>query len=529
MSEQKLGKYTLIREIARGGMAEIWLAEQRGPGGFNKELVIKKILPHLAEEDQMTEMFLDEARLVAELSHPNIGQVYELGEQEGVYYIAMEYIDGLNLAQLLKKLRSRGTFMPVEYAARICSDILAALDFAHNYVNRDGVPVRLVHRDISPHNVLLSNDGAVKLVDFGVAKAQNQSHKTETGAVKGKFAYMAPEQIESKDLDGRVDVFAVGVVLYELLTGEKPFGDDLKAISMILSAVSPDPRDSRTDIPDEVAAIIDIALKRDRDERYQSAAEMEAALQGYLQREQKLVRTRDLSAMVRQIRELGSGKPTEQLFGFEKLGVEKSSPRMTVQQYPDPNESALDAQVAEKKESKPSPKVRLEGQFANEENPTRREGSMTAVLAAEAKSEGMSLGLIAGFVVLALLVLVAAVVALFLFLQSNNHEGGITTEPLAEVEATDEPVEQAAPAVPAEEPRESTRPSWRHNDGLVVFINSNVEADLYRLDEKVGTTPFQTLLRPGRYFVELRSGETRKSVEFVVEEENPIQRYRFDL
>ena len=528
MSEKKIGKYTLIREIARGGMAEIWLAEQRGPGGFNKELVIKKILPHLAEEEQMTQMFLDEARLVAELSHPNIGQVYELGEENGDYYIAMEYIEGLNLAELKDKLRKRGTFMPVEYATRIVCDILAALEFAHNYVDRNGEHVGLIHRDISPHNILLSTDGAVKLVDFGVAKAQTQSHKTETGAVKGKFAYMAPEQIESGDLDRRVDVFAVGVLFYEMLTGEKPFGDDLKAVSMILSAVSPDPRDSRIDIPDEIAAIIDKALQRNREDRYSSAAEMEAVLQQYLDRAQKNVRTRELSVMVRQVLEMGPGRPTEQLHGFEKYGVERKAPRMT-----QPGTGPAPEPSGEREASNPA--VRLQGNLGgggantSQEIPSVKGVSGGANQEREAQGGGMSLKLVLAFVVMAILVLASAGGAFWIFIVSGSEDAQ-EQEAVARVEAVS--VEEAAEAPVeerADEPARETTASWNHPDGMIVSIVTSPSAELYRSDRKVGETPFQTNLRPGRYFVEFRAGEKRESVEIVVVEGNPIQRFRFDL
>ncbi len=330
-AEQKVGQYTLIRRLAQGGMAEIWLAEQRGPGGFNKEVVIKKILPHLADEGQMTQMFFDEAKTVAQLNHPNVGQVYELGEDGDSYYIAMEFIDGIDLSDLIDRLSKRDQSMPIAFAVRITCDILKALDYAHEYRDRDGQELGLIHRDVSPHNVLISNDGVVKLVDFGIAKSATNEHKTQTGAVKGKFAYMAPEQIENSDLDRRVDIFAVGVVLYELVTGDKPFGDELTAVSQILSGDYPHPRSRRADVPEAIADVVERALAVDPDQRFGSAEAMEQALESYLRDGDGMVGTRELSTMVHQVRGLQKHQPTEQLFGFERQGVVKQPPRMATE------------------------------------------------------------------------------------------------------------------------------------------------------------------------------------------------------
>ncbi len=503
MTENRLGKYNLIRHIATGGMAEIWLAEQRGPSGFNKEIVIKRILPQLADDKQMMQMFVDEARTVAYLTHPNIGQVFELGEDDGDYYIAMEFIDGVDLAELREEVADRGMSLPVSYGAKIVSDVLTALDYAHNFIDREGNHAGIIHRDVSPHNVLISNDGVVKLVDFGVAKATFNSHKTETGAVKGKFAYMAPEQIENKDLDHRVDVFATGTLFFELLTGKKPFGEDLRAVSLIISADStvPDPRTIRKDIPDAVAEIILKSLKRDRKERYTSAAEMDQAIQAYLRSCGQAVTSRELSVMVRQLRDLPTSKPTDQLFGFQKHGVEKAGPRMTVNQQLEVEEAA----PALKDTTAERPVVRKKA---------RREGSgMTRALKVKAESEGMSLGLIAVFVVMILGLLATVVVGGFLFVR---HSGTDTNPELAEVITDDEG-------------QEEERSAWRHSGGNIVSIVSSEPADLYYDGDKVGRTPFDTLLEPGQYDLELRTEDKTKEVNIRVESGRSIQRYRFDL
>jgi serine/threonine protein kinase len=280
----QLGKYMLQRRLATGGMAEIWLAEQRGPGGFAKELVVKRILPHLANDAKFVEMFLDEARVAAQLTHPNIVQIYDLGEVAGSYFIAMEYIRGHDLELILNaSLRAGGPLDPLA-AARLIADACAGLDFAHNFADSRGRPMHLVHRDVSPQNILVSDQGQVKLVDFGVAKAATSTHKTQTGAVKGKFAYMSPEQISGKPLDGRSDLFAMGIVLFELLTGRRPFGHDseLMAVTAILHHPPPDVRELNPDVPLELRDIVERALEKDPTRRWQTAEEMQAALEGVL-------------------------------------------------------------------------------------------------------------------------------------------------------------------------------------------------------------------------------------------------------
>ena len=299
--KETLGKYTLIRHLATGGMAEIWLSEQVGPGGFSKQLVIKRILGHLAQDQQFASMLLDEARTVAMLTHPNIGQVYELGEVDGSYFIAMEFIDGIDLADMSRLALEQEREIPLGIAVKIVVDMLQGLEYAHNFHDRDGHFMGLVHRDVTPHNVLVSNDGVVKLVDFGVAKAKANQSKTQTGAVKGKFAYMAPEQIESKDMDRRVDVFAAGVVLYELLTLEKPFGDDLFAVNAILTRPMPDPREVRADIPQSIVNIISLALSKDPGERYQTARTMMSDLEEYMSASGTFVHQRDIATYVRSL------------------------------------------------------------------------------------------------------------------------------------------------------------------------------------------------------------------------------------
>jgi serine/threonine-protein kinase len=292
-----IGQYVLQRQLAVGGMAEIWLATTQGPAGFQKDVVIKRILPQFANDATFVEMFLDEARLAASLSHPHIVSIFNLGKDGDSYFIAMEFIEGYDLSRLIVRAKTRGLSIPAHIAVRIVADACAGLDYAHNFVDREGNRVGLVHRDISPHNLLISRNGVVKLVDFGVAKAASSVHKTQTGMVKGKLAYLSPEQIHAKVLDGRSDIFAMGIVLYELLTGERPFGgeSELLAISAILNEPHQPMSNFRADLPAGLDEIIARALAKKAQDRFQSAAELERALELWLKEQQQLVTQRDLA------------------------------------------------------------------------------------------------------------------------------------------------------------------------------------------------------------------------------------------
>jgi serine/threonine protein kinase len=226
----RLGKYQLLRKLATGGMAEVFLAKTDGPMGFEKLLVIKRILPHLAEDPQFVEMFLGEAKLAAQLNHPNLVQIFDFGRAEGSYFIAMEYIDGPTVRLLLARSRDVQRAVPFPIAARIVSSASEGLAYAHDFQDLGtGQPLHLIHRDVSPDNILIGRSGAVKLVDFGIAKATGQSHQTQAGTVKGKVAYMAPEQLRGEPLDRRVDLYGLGIVLYELCTGRLPYEADSDA------------------------------------------------------------------------------------------------------------------------------------------------------------------------------------------------------------------------------------------------------------------------------------------------------------
>jgi serine/threonine-protein kinase len=280
----RFGKYTLIDRIAVGGMAEIFLARQAGLEGFEKTIVIKRIRPHLSKQPNFVKMFLNEAKLAAQLNHPNIVQIYDLGKIGESYFIAMEYIFGRDMRRIIPKADSLGIPFPMVYALKIASSVCEGLYYAHQRTDLYGNPLHIVHRDVTPENIFVSFDGTVKVLDFGIAKAANQIEQTRAGEIKGKLSYMSPEQCMGKQLDNRSDIFSLGVVLYEWLTGFKLFTGDSEVA--ILKSITEGkiyaPSYFKADIPEAVEAILMKALEKDRERRYQTAWEMQYDIDQFL-------------------------------------------------------------------------------------------------------------------------------------------------------------------------------------------------------------------------------------------------------
>jgi serine/threonine-protein kinase len=279
-----LGRYRLVAELAQGGMAAVYLAVARGPAGFNKLLVIKEIRREIAEDPEFLTMFLDEARLAARLNHPNVVQTNEIGCDDGRYFIAMEYVDGQPLSRVLHRLRHDGGF-PLGCHLRILIEALAGLHHAHELCDYDGVPLEVVHRDATPHNVLVGYDGQVKIVDFGIAKALSSSSETRAGMLKGKVAYMAPEQVLGERLDRRADIFAVGVMLWEAIVGRRLYygKNDIEIMQQVTGGQIPSPRTIRPGIPARLEAICMTALALRREDRFGSAADLMGSLESFLE------------------------------------------------------------------------------------------------------------------------------------------------------------------------------------------------------------------------------------------------------
>ncbi len=297
-----VGRFTLLVPLAQGGMAEIWLARQSGLRGFEKLVVIKRMTRKLANDPEYLEMFFSEAQLAAGLNHPNVVQIFDLGEHEDTPYIVMEYLDGEDLHSVRRAAQKLGRPMPDAFAAKYIALAAEGLHYAHTRVGHDGRPLQIVHRDVSPQNLVCTMDGGLKVVDFGIAKLASTA--TFSGKIKGKLAYMSPEQARGEELDARSDVFALGVVMFELLTRTRltPKLNDLQLLDFMASDEPFDvPSARREDLPGDLEAIISRALARRREDRFQSARELQDALESWLVAQKYAVTANDLRDWLRDV------------------------------------------------------------------------------------------------------------------------------------------------------------------------------------------------------------------------------------
>jgi serine/threonine-protein kinase len=300
----RLGRYELLLPVAMGGMAKVWAARQRGQRGFSKLVAIKTILPNLSEDPAFESMFLDEARIASNVHHPNVCDIYELGEEGKVLYLAMEWVNGDSLIRVLRQSGGVSERIDPRIAARIVADACAGVHAAHELADDIGRPLGVVHRDMSPHNILLSADGNVKVTDFGVAKAIGQLHdQTSTGTLKGKVNYMAPEQVTGTHIDRRSDVFALGCVLYEATTGQLPFRSknelDHVVMQRLMAGHFAPPSQLLPGYPRELEAIVVRAIANQPIQRFASAERMRMALEEWLQMSGPIVTQSHVSAIVR--------------------------------------------------------------------------------------------------------------------------------------------------------------------------------------------------------------------------------------
>jgi serine/threonine-protein kinase len=281
---RQFGKYFLVRKLAEGGMAEIFLAKLVGAEGFERDVVIKRMLKHLSSVTDFVNMFLDEAKLAARLVHPNVIQINELGLADGCYFICMEYLPGEDFSTVVRTAGRKREYVPFAVIARVMADAAHGMHFAHEFTDASGKPLGIVHRDISPSNIYVTYQGQVKVLDFGIAKAESRITTTTAGVVKGKYMYMAPEQARGAKVDRRADVFSLGVSLYEALTHYRPFSreNDLAILNAVLKCDFKPPRELRKDLPHELEAIILKAMAARPEDRYQTAAEMAADLERFL-------------------------------------------------------------------------------------------------------------------------------------------------------------------------------------------------------------------------------------------------------
>ena len=298
------GRFGILGRIAFGGMAEIFLAREEAQAGASRLLVVKRILPHVADDENFTKMFLDEARLAMQLSHPNICHIYEFGQLEGAYFIAMEWINGVQLGKLIRRARSEGG-LPPQVAVRVISRIAEALHYAHRAKDQLGRPLGIVHRDVSPHNIMVSYDGNVKLLDFGIAKAASHNTKTQAGVIKGKFSYMSPQQCLGQSIDGRADVFALGVVLWESLTGKPLYHrkTEYETMRAVIEEAAPPLQSVREGLPPRLNEIVQKALAKSENDRYPTAGALQEDLERWLSEEHHVVNAAKIGEYMEQLYE----------------------------------------------------------------------------------------------------------------------------------------------------------------------------------------------------------------------------------
>ena len=299
----RLGKYQLLRRLATGGMAEIYIARAEGMAGFEKLVVLKRILPQHAESEDFIRMFLTEARLAATLHHPNIVQVYDIGEDAGTFFFTMEWVKGQDLRKLVRAARKAERSLPLEHILLVVTGVAAGLEHAHEQTDPEGRPLGIVHRDVSPSNVIVTYDGAVKIVDFGIAKAASAQSATVAGTLKGKIPYMSPEQCRGETVDRRSDVFSIGTLLWELTTGLRLFSGDneIAVLNRVARGDVPRPSSVRPDYPPGLEDIVMKALESDPTRRYQTAMDLQIELEDFAREVRLPVSSARLAKFMREL------------------------------------------------------------------------------------------------------------------------------------------------------------------------------------------------------------------------------------
>jgi len=338
MSESQQ-RYRVVEKLESGGMAEVFRAESEGLQGFRKQVAIKRVLPHLSSKKKFISMFLDEARLSAQLSHSNCVQVFDIGVGDNAFFIVMEFVDGANLKSILESIRKSGRDFPVEAATYIAIELTKGLAYAHELTDNNGAPLHIVHRDMSPPNVLITKNGEVKIVDFGLAKANSQLEKSEPGIIKGKFSYLSPEAAMGQEVDARTDVFAVGIILWELLAAQRLFlGDtDFQTVKKVQAANVPAISGINKKVPAELERIIAKSLARDPQQRYTTARALGMDLSKFMFKYGVPVSTFDIATLVQgAMKERQRHRPIqssiidklieEALFEFTSLTDDKQAP-----------------------------------------------------------------------------------------------------------------------------------------------------------------------------------------------------------
>jgi serine/threonine protein kinase len=371
------GKYELLRKIASGGMGQVFLARERS--SVERLVVLKLILPHLAEDDEFLTMFLEEARLVARLQHPNMVTILDLQEVEGRHCLAMEFVQGDDVRRLDKQSRLKGRLLPAGLVMRVISEAAAGLDYAHKARDAQGQPLKLVHRDVSPQNILVGFDGGVKIIDFGVAKAASSGHQTATGVLKGKYPYMSPEQASGQSIDGRSDQFALGVVMWELLTGRRLFKgeSDMMTLRLVKDCQVPKPSQLNPKLPPGLDEVVLRALAPTPDKRYPDCGAFRLALEDYIIQLRLPASTAHLSAFLRELyadriaAEADPSKLDELAEGVDLDTKEKSNPSRSHSMLPPGHRSSTPSRVSMASRSRHSVEALVGPAPMQRQEPTR--------------------------------------------------------------------------------------------------------------------------------------------------------------
>ncbi len=340
------GKYLLLERVNVGGMAEVFIAKAFGVEGFERILAIKKILPTMAEDEEFITMFIDEARISVQLNHANVVHIHELGKHDEAFFIAMEYVSGRDLRTMLERHRRRKEIMPTAQAVYVGSKICEGLDYAHRKKDARGQELHIIHRDVSPQNILCSYEGEVKIIDFGIAKAANRSQKTQAGILKGKFGYMSPEQVRGLPIDRRSDIFAVGVILYEMLTGEKLFvgESDFSTLEKVRNAEVPTPRQFNPNIPAGLEKVLMKSLAREAEDRYQWASDLQEDLMRFLLAGDAIYSAKHLASFMKEAFAEDLFREDEKMHRFASLSRPDEIEQSGVLAQPPPNKRRNTAQ-----------------------------------------------------------------------------------------------------------------------------------------------------------------------------------------
>jgi TonB family protein len=451
----RFGQYVIEEHIATGGMAEVFKARMVGMEGFQKTVAIKRILSNLNDSDEFVHMFIDEAKLAAQLNHSNIIQIFDLGKVEGAHYIAMEFIEGRDLRSILAECQERGRTLPVALALQVASLLASALDYAHKKRDFEDRELGLVHRDVSPQNVLISYEGDVKLCDFGIAKAASKASQTRAGALKGKLQYMSPEQAWGKTIDHRSDIFSLGLVLYEMLTGEKVFKgeSELSVLEQVRDPIIAAPSSHNPELGPDVDRIVFRALDPDRETRYQSALDLQRDLEGVM-RSQGLAA--DRAAIAAFLAGLGGAPGATPGAARAAAATPATPPPITPPKAPPPpagRPQAARTPVRPPAGPEPRPLLDLDPELERALGPRRDQRPTPPRLSelGDDRAGGGAGGSRRLWLLLALLVVTAAAGAGWWFLGRGGDAGGpeALPEEVAEV-ATETPTPEPAPGLLSE-------------------------------------------------------------------------------